>query len=211
MRTIVLHGDLADRFGSTFELDIKSPAEAMRALIVQIKGFRRCLREGHYRIIKVKDDRASSLDLEDLKLRLGRGRELHVVPVIAGAASGWGKILAGVAIIGLAIAAPYALGLAGGLGASAIGGATIFGAGITFGQVAGVGLAIALSGVAQMLSPAPTLSGGSASTDRNESFLFGSQDNVTAQGVAVPVVFGTWYTGSVVISAGMTIEQIGTA
>jgi predicted phage tail protein len=210
MRTIVLHGALATRFGASFELDVRSPVEAVRALIVQIKGFRQALREGHYRVLKAREHVVESLDLEELKLRLGRSKEIHIVPVIAGSASGWGKILAGVAIIGLAIAAPYALGLEAGLGASAIGGATAFGVGISFGNIAALGAAVALSGVAQMLSPAPTLAGGSASVDRKESFLFGSADNVTAQGVPVPIGFGEFVTGSVVISVGLSTEEIGT-
>jgi predicted phage tail protein len=206
MRTIVLHGRLAALFGPSFDLDVRSPAEAVRALIVQIRGFRQALREGHYRIVKARADIAQSLDLEELKLRLGRAREIHIVPVIAGAArGGWGKILAGVAIIGLAIAAPYALGLAGGLSAGlTVGGTTL----LSFGQIAGFGAAVALGGIAQMLSPAPKLAGGSASTDRNESFLFGSADNVTTEGGPVAVVIGEWVRGSTVISIGLTTEDI---
>jgi predicted phage tail protein len=205
MRTIILHGALGAQFGPSFDLDVKSPVEAIRALIVQVKGFRQALREGHYRVLRLTEP----LELEELKLRLGRAKEIHIVPVIAGSMSGLGKILTGVAIIGLAIAAPYALGMAAGglsgaLGASAIGVAGIG----TFGQIAGLGAAIALGGVAQMLSPAPTMAGGSAAVDRRASFLFGSADNVTAQGVPVPLVFGEFVTGSVVISVGLSTEEI---
>jgi len=146
-----------------------------------------------------------------MKLRLGRNNEIHIVPVIAGSASSWGKILTGVAIIGLAIAAPYALGLAGGGLSAALGTSAIGVAGIgTFGQIAGLGAAIALGGVAQMLSPAPTLAGGTASVDTKASFLFGSADNVTQQGVPVPLVFGEFVTGSVVISVGLSTEELNT-
>lgn len=210
LRTVVLHGALATQFGSSFDLDVKSPAEALRALMVQIRGLRRAFSEGHFRVLKAGKDVASSLDLDELRLRLGRSREIHVVPVLAGSASGWGKILAGVAIIGLAIAAPYALGLAGGLSATFGGISAIGFSGISFGTIAGLGAAVALGGVAQMLSPTPTLSGGSATQDRKESFLFGSAENVTAQGVPVPLVFGEFVTGSVVISAGLSTEELGT-
>jgi predicted phage tail protein len=210
MRTVVLHGALGARFGASFDLDVKSPVEAVRALIVQVKGFRQALREGHYRVLKAREHVSETLDLEEMKLRLGRAREIHIVPVIAGSASGWGKILAGVAIIGLAIAAPYALGLAGGLSATFGGISAIGFSGISFGTIAGLGAAVALGGVAQMLSPSPTLAGGSAAVDRRESFLFGSAENVTAQGVPVPIGFGEFVTGSVVISAGPSTEEIGT-
>jgi predicted phage tail protein len=206
MRTVVLHGALGARFGASFDLDVKSPVEALRALIVQIKGFRQAFREGHYRILKTREYVADTLDLDELKLRLGRAREIHVVPIMAGSASSWGKILTGVAIIGLAIAAPYALGFAGSITGAL--GTTAF-AGISFGQIAGIGAAIALGGVAQMLAPTPTLAGGSAAADRKESFLFGSADNVTAQGVPVPIGFGEFVGGSVVISVGLSTEEMG--
>ena len=207
MRTVVLHGALAARFGSSFDLDIQSPAEALRALIVQIKGFRQALRDGHYRIVKARETVADSLDLEELKLRLGRAREIHIVPVIAGAASGWGKILIGVAIIGLAIAAPYALGFAGSI-TGALGTAAF--AGISFAQIASFGALVALGGISQVLTSAPKLAGGNASSDRKDSFLFGSAENVTVQGGPVPLVFGEFIHGSVVISAGLSTEEIGT-
>ena len=210
LRTVVLHGALAARFGSSFELDIKSPAEALRALMLQIKGFRQAFREGNYRVIRATKDVASSLDLEELKLRLGRSREIHIVPVIAGSGlSGWGKVLAGVAIIGLAIAAPYALGLAGGLSATFGAVSAVGFSGISFGQIAAFGALTALAGISQVISPAPSLKGGSASTDRKESFLFGSGANTTAQGGPVPLVFGEFIVGSVVVSSGLSTEEIG--
>lgn len=213
LRTIVLHGELASRFGSSFELDVKSPVEAIRALIVQIRGFRQALRDGHYHVLKVRPQATEDLELDELKLRLGKAREIHIVPVLQGSASSWGKILAGVAIIGLAIAAPYALGMlapvTGSLGLSAALGASTGIFGITFGNIAAVGAAMALGGVAQMLAPAPSLAGGSAAVDRKESFLFGSAENVTAQGVPVPVGFGEFIAGSVVISSGLSTEELG--
>lgn len=210
LRTIVLHGALGARFGTSFDLDVRSPVEAVRALIVQIRGFRQALRDGHYRVIAARPRIADSLDLDGLQLRLGRARELHIVPVMAGSGNGWGKILAGVAIIGLAIAAPYALGLAGGLSATFGAVSAIGFSGISFQTVALLGASVALAGIAQTIAPSPKLAGGRAETDRKESFLFGSADNVTAQGVPVPLVFGEFITGSVVVSAGLSTEEIGT-
>jgi predicted phage tail protein len=210
LRTVILHGRLS-QFGGSFDLDVKSPAEAIRALIVQIKGFRQALREGHYHILKGQPARRrEDLSLEELKLRLGRNSEIHIVPAIEGSSSGWGKILAGVAIVALAIAAPYALGIAGGLSATFGAISAIGFSGISFGTIAGLGAAVALGGVAQLLSPAPALSGGTASVDTKASFLFGSADNVTTEGVPVPLVFGEFVVGSVVISVGLSTEELGT-
>lgn len=207
--TVVLHGALAARFGQSFDLDVRNPVEAVRALMAQIQGFRRAIRDGHYRIVRERDRVADSLSADEMKLRLGRGKVLHIVPVVGGSASGWGKILTGIAIVGLAIVAPYALGLAGSIGAglstSVIGVSGI----ATFGQIAGFGALVALSGVAQMLAPGPKA--GKGAEDRKESFLFGSSENVTAQGGPVPVVFGEFVTGSVVISSGLSTEEMSTS
>jgi predicted phage tail protein len=128
--------------------------------------------------------------------------------VIGGSGRGLGKVLAGLAIVAVAIAAPYALGLAGGLSASAIGGATLFGQTITFGNFAALGLGLVATGVAQMLSPSPALRGGSASVDRRESFLFGGIENTSEQGRPVPLAFGECLIGSVTVAAGLDVEQI---
>ena len=208
--TVHLHGALAAQFGSSFNLDVRSPVEAIRALISQLRGFRRAIRDGHYRIVKSRETVADSLSLDEIQLRLGRTAcGLHIVPVMAGSASGWGKVLAGVAIVGLAIVAPYALGLAGGLSATFGGISAIGFSGISFGSIAGFGALIALGGIAQMLAPSPKA--GKGVEDRKESFLFGGAENVTAQGGPVPVVFGEFVVGSVVISSGLSTEEMSTS
>jgi predicted phage tail protein len=200
LRKIVLHGRLGKRFGRSFMLDVASPAEALRALILQLRGFREHLREGNYRIVRGPMAKGHDLDLEGCKLGLGSAGQLHIVPIVAGSASGIGKILAGVALVALAVFMPASIG--------ALGFAGLTVSGVT----ATIGFSLALGGVAMMLAPSPTLSGGSAaapaSADRKDSFLFGGQDNVTTQGGPVPSVYGKFRTGSVVISAGLDTQQL---
>ena len=45
IRTVRLYGKLGTRFGRRFELAVASPAEAIQALCVLLKGFRRELLE----------------------------------------------------------------------------------------------------------------------------------------------------------------------
>lgn len=196
LRTVVLHGALGERFGGPFSLDVASPAEAVRALVVQIKGFRDHVRNGHYRVIRKRNAREREIDESSLTLRLGTAKELHIVPVVSGAASGLGKTIAGIALIAAAIFLPAA---SFALGAFTIGVNTTIGA---------IGVSLALSGVAQMLSPAPQTQNGSAAQDQRESFLFGGQVNVTTQGGPVPLVYGRFLVGSVLVSAGLAVEQI---
>jgi len=194
IRKIVLHGALGERFGGPFMLDVVSPAEALRALIRQVNGFRAHFRDGQYRIIRGPIERDRALDLPAIEMRLGAATELHIVPVVAGAASGLGKILAGLALVAIAIAAPYVL-------PAAITGIAGFTA--VTSAVFSIGAALALTGVGMLLAKAPQ-----QPPDSLDSFLFGGQLNIATQGGPVPLVYGTFIVGSVVISAGLETQQL---
>lgn len=200
MREIVLHGALGREFGGSFSFDVASPQEALRALVLQLKGFRERLRQGHYRIVRGELRKKNALDLEQCKLNLGAARQLHIVPVVAGAGRGSaiGKILGGIALVALAVFLP-ATSIA--IGSLSIGVNTVIG---------GIGVSLALGGIASMLAPAPKLAGGSAQgpAERKDSFLFGGQVNIATQGGPVPLVYGRFEVGSVVVSAGLETQQI---
>lgn len=197
IRTIVLHGSLGERFGLSFRLDVVSPAQAVRALVVQLKGFREHLRQGHYRVTRYRRGRPFEFGEEMLRLPLGSAEELHFAPVIAGAgapsrSASTGKVIAGAALVAIAVTSALVLGPAG--VATTIG-STPFTVGNVLTAVAAIGLAVALAGIAGLLTKQP---------QQNESFLFGGQDNVAAQGGPVPIVCGgPIMAGSVTISAGL--------
>ncbi len=207
LREVVLHGALGEEFGGPFKFEVASPAEAVRALVILVRGVRDRLRQGHYRVIVGERDTGLELNAGDepdaqargwaelLNMRLGKLPAVHIVPVIAGAggASGryTGKIIAGVALIGIALTA----GALAPAGAGFLGlGATLGGTSITAGMVAAVGLAVALSGVAGLLT---------STGQQHDSFILSGQTNVTTQGGPVPIVIGEFVTGGVLISAGL--------
>lgn len=204
MTVIYLHGSLADQFGERFDLAVSSAAEAVRALIIQLPGFRQVIRNGHWHVIRDAGVVRNSLDVEQLHLGLGKA-DLHIVPAIEGAGGdgrGIGKVVAGVALAAGAFFFAPAAGMAAPL--LSIGGNAV----LTYGSIAHLGLGLALTGLPQMLSPAPNSLNGKETVDRRESFLFQGAQNVTAQGGAVPVGYGRFRVGSVVISAGLEAEQI---
>ena len=174
MRTVQLHGRLADQFGvAPFELDIASLGEAVRALIAILPGFRNALRQGAYRIVAERDDRSLELGLEDLRLTLGKVRALHLIPVaegaaiegaaIEGAGGGRGKIVLGVALIaGSMLLGPAGFGVVGA-------GSTVMGIGL--GNVAMLGVGLTLAGVSQLMAPS-FKSPGVPQNERLESFMF---------------------------------------
>ncbi len=179
--------------------------------MVQIPGFRQHLSRGHYRVIRGSLEGGFHLSTDEFHMRLGK-RGLHVVPVVEGAGgqrgAAIGKILAGVAIVAgaWALAGP-GIGLFGAAwdgAALAVGTTTL----LSYGNIAAFGIAVTLGGVSQLLAQSPKLTGGDASTDRRDSFLFGGQVNTTAQGGPVPIVCGKFRVGSTIISAGLSSEQL---
>lgn len=193
MKTIVLLGELGERFGRRHVLDVKSPAEAVRALMANFKDFSGFVSSSHernvgYRVLNMRDD------VGEDELHLPAGRRIIIAPVIAGGGGALGKILLGAVLIAAAVLVP-------GLGA-----VTLFGS-TTLASVAfGVGVSLALGGVAQLLAPAPP---SSKPNEQNEpSYVFDGAVNTTAQGQPVPIGYGRMIVGSAVISAGIVTEDI---
>lgn len=216
MTAIVLHGAARQLFGGPFHLNVRSPAEAFRALCKLVPGFRQHIEQHDWRIIRgpthaaVREGRDTSK--EELPIGFGRHQELHVVPVIGGAAgkSGIGKIVAGVVII---VASVFT---AGGAAMGAIGAAAAAGAGalgISASSIAMFGASLLLGGISQMLAGNPKSAKVETREDSTQrtNALFNGPVNVGELGQAIPVVYsgnGGVLVGTVVASAGIYIEQV---
>jgi predicted phage tail protein len=228
MRAIHLHGRLS-AFGGPFSLDVATPREAVRALAVQLPGFRQAMSHGAFRLVRGQPDTGLAFDLAGLDFRLGNERELHIVPALRGAGrGGFGKIIMGAILIaavfltagGAAVAAPTlaageaaatmgtGVAAASGLGATAF---TAFGATVTYGNIAMLGAGMVLNGAASFLAGTPKAPSYSSfePADQRASFLINSGVvNVAEQGHPVPVGFGIALVGSVVGSGGIAVEDI---
>lgn len=198
MRNIHLHGHLGDRFGKLHRLEVATASEAVRAMIINHPEFGETLKSGNYAVVRGDLSDGLDLDLENLdEMPLGRS-DLHILPELEGRKERGGmlKVIAGVALIGAAVfAAPAAGGLAASIGAT----------GITYGNVAALGLALALSGVSLMLTK-PTKDKSQESTD---SFTLQGPSNTYGQGGVVPLIYGEVITGGRLISSAIDIEDIG--
>lgn len=210
MVTIRLLGEAGRRYGRRFQLAVKTPAEAVRALCLQIPGLRQYLLESGEKGIdwRVVTDHAEGLDEDQMLWPLSK--RLVLAPLPAGR-GGVGKIIAGIAIVAFAIVTAGAglLGLGLGFGASTAVGIGAIGASLIFG------------GVADLLTPTPKmpnvkggLGGGSSSTsgrDRDEqlnSFAFDKSNANTVQGDVVPVLYGERIIGALpVLSFGLELQN----
>lgn len=193
MKTIKLYGDMGKRFGREFQLDVKTPAEAIRALCSQLQGFRVYLEQHKNDAFKVFTGGRNAHDA--LAAPCSDAEIIRIAPTVQGA-SAVGRIVLGAAMIALAIWNPMgwiALGAKGAVGTTAL---------------FSMGMSMALGGVVQLLSPTPTIDSGSGEKVENKpSYNFNGPVNTTAQGHPVPLCYGRMIVGSAVISAGLETRQ----
>lgn len=205
MRNIYLYGRLEKQFGRCYRMNTATAGDVVRAIGSQIPEFIKELEKGSYHLIRGPRKSGLSLGLEDVNsFHLGDA-DLHIIPLIAGRKNGGGalKIILGVALIGAAIFLAPGVGLAG--LATPIGGGML--GGLTYGNLAMLGIGLALAGAASMLSPQEKTKQKSSNSDA--SYTLSGPGNAYEQGNPVPLVYGETLTGSVMISGGVDIEQIG--
>jgi predicted phage tail protein len=189
LRKIKLYGRLAKFIGKrVLEADVSSAAEAVRFLLANWPELERHMADQHYRVS------LGDYDLGEDELHDPAGKQpIKIVPVVTGAGA-VGRIIAGAALIVASIFIP--------------GTALIFGTALK-GLVLGIGTSLALGGVAQLLTPTPTLSLGTDSpNDPRKSYSFSGIQNTSRQGTPVPIVYGEMLVGSVVVSAGIDVDQV---
>lgn len=201
---IFLHGKLAAKYGRTFELCVKSAREAAKLLAVNFPEFSKDFCRGAYKVYLGKIKNGLTFDNESLDLSLGeKQREIHFVPVLSGAKSGGlGKVLLGAVIIaGAVIAAPFTGGTSITAGLSGF----TFGTGGAF--AAGLGLTVALSGIASSLYKVEPMQSFERPDERPSTFM-SAPVNMTKQGGCIPAIYGEVYCGSVLINAGLEVVKV---
>jgi len=196
LRTIRIYGRLAKFLKRRkLEAEVASAAEAVRFLVTNFPQLERHMAEQHYRVS------VGGYDLSEKELGDPAGeQEIKIIPVLAGSGT-VGRIIAGVALVAFSLLFAPGAALAGGL--------------LTLGPTAvsigvGIGVSLVLGGVAQLLTPVPTLNNSMTETakDPRKSYSFSGIQNTSRQGIPVPIVYGETLVGSVVISAGVDTVQV---
>ncbi|EJH8886654.1 tail assembly protein [Salmonella enterica] len=192
MARVCLYGDL-QRFGRRTDLSIKTAAEGIRALAVQIPGFRQRLSEGWYQVrIAGQDTSADNLTAR-LHEPLPPGAVIHIVPRMEGAKSGG---IFQVVLGAVAIAAAFWTG-----------GASMAAWGALSTGLFTAGASMMLGGVAQMLTPQPKAPSMHSADNGKQNTYFSSLDNMVAQGNPLPVAYGEVMTGSRRISQELSTRD----
>ena len=197
LRKVKLYGELADFVGHK-ELDavINSTADAIRFLVSNFPNLEAHMNQRYYKVL------VDGYQIGEDEIQNPTGKsDIKIVPVISGAGGNFGKILLGAALIGLSFsgaifAKPFTLG--GGFAAAGAGAKAAF----------GIGAALVLSGVSDMLFPVPDIPDFANEEDPRISFSFSGVQNTSRAGTSHPIAYGEIVTGSVVISAGIDTNQV---
>lgn len=223
MRNVYLYGELGNKFGKKLRLRGNTLGAIVRLLEANYPNqFMRHLMNGHYRVIAGKsaeDQTGIQFDRELAKSGLNLGsKDVHILPVPEGAGGGF-RIIAGIALVAAAFyfapALAPAIGSASSIAATQGLTATAFSIGgfsVSYASIALFGANLIIGGIAAMLTPTPKVSTDSYTQrerpEERPSFMFNGAVNTSEQGGPVPVVYGRSITGSVIMSGGITTEQI---
>lgn len=202
LKTVTLYGELAERYGKNWNLDINSPSEAVRALCANNPTFRNFLATSQERGVGYKISVGKTYLQNQNEIYDPSGRQdIKIIPVVLGAKKdGLGAILLGAALIyfsgGLATAAVTGATAAG---ASASAAATI--GTMVSGAAMNIGVGLIKGGIAQALATTPE------EIKDDQNYSFNGAANTVRQGVPVPICYGQLMVGGAVISSGITNED----
>jgi len=186
MRNVRLCAQLR-QFGKSYPLAVRTPAEAIKALCVQIPGFERFISNAKSRGL-VFAVFVGKKNVGETELGFQGSGDIIIAPVITGSKrAGFLQTIVGAVLIVASFFSFWAPPVAAGLFASGVG------------MVAG--------GVIQMLSPQAGGLKTSAAPENTPGYAFGSAKNTTASGNPVPLCIGERRWGGAIISAAIYAED----
>lgn len=188
MTNIRLCGQLR-QFGKSYDLLVRTPAEAVKALCVQIPGFERFISNAKSRGLVFAVFRGKKNIGEGELNYQGQGG-IIISPVICGSkrAGSLQTIIGAVLIVAGAVL-------------------SAFGGGAVGVPMMKMGAVLAIGGVVQMLSPQAGGLSTSAAPENTPGYAFGSAKNTTASGNPVPLCIGHRRWGGAIISAAIYAED----
>jgi predicted phage tail protein len=180
---VYLEGELGDKFGHFFQINADRPAEVFQCLDGNFSDFRKylidCEEKGIGFLVEV-----GGIAIEEEKkllLNLEEG-DILITPVPAGSKSGFGKILAAVALASLFLIPGGNLYVSATLAAKT--GATVGYTNLGL-FTASIAANLALTGFQQLMVPDP-----SVDSQEDESYLFNGPEQSIIEGDPIPVLYG---------------------
>lgn len=181
LTTVLLYGQLR-QFGRSFRLSVRSPAEAIKALCVQLPGFERFISNAKSRGVEFAVFRGKSA-LGEKEVGFSGSGDIRIAPIITGSKrAGLIQTIIGAVLIAVSFIPGFQV-------------------------LAAPGIALAAGGVIQMLSPQATGLKTSAAPENTPGYAFGSAKNTTASGNPVSLCAGRRRWGGAIISAAIYAED----
>ena len=191
LRKIHLLGEMGEKYGTEFELDVLSVGEALRAINANFPGFIKDIeKEEHYNVCVGDFDEKDTLNDQTIWMQHKVG-DIWIAPAIEGRKQGVIATVLGAVLIVVGIV----LSVYG------------FGAGA---PLIKLGAGLMLGGVAMMLTPVPGTAEYKSreAPEERQSFMFDGPVNTNEQGGAIPIPYGQMLIGSTVVSTSLDVEDI---
>jgi predicted phage tail protein len=203
MKVVKVYGALKKRLGKgRFEFNVDTPAEAMRALCANFPGLQKWFidseQDGVGYKVKVGKEQVGEDNIEALHYPWSEKEVFSITPVLTGSGRGFGRFLFGALLIGASFLIPstWAIGTFG-----------ISSPLVVQSMVKGLGAMMALSGVAEMISPTPPMPD-MKQANTLQNFSFSGVTNTGQIGTPIPIAYGRLFVGSSVISSGLDVDQV---
>lgn len=188
LRSVYFEGELGDKFIPYMEIDCESPVQVFKCLDANFPDFKEYMIEkeeqgvGYH--IEIEGNELEYV--EELLMKTGPG-DIIITPVPAGAKSGFGKILAAVAIVALIVWNPANIFYTKSLTAVGTGAKVGFSYSLTkVGTMAAfAAVNLGIQGISQLMLPDP-----STDADQEKSYLFNGAEQNIIEGDPVPVLYG---------------------
>jgi len=202
MKVVKVYGALKKRLGKgRFEFNVDTPAEAVRALCANFPGLQKWIvdseQDGIGYKVSVGKEEIGEDNYQELSYPWSEKDVFSIKPVLTGSGRGFGRVLFGALLIGASFLIP------GGWMIGTFGGAPLAASSV----VGGMGAMMALSGVAEMLSPVPPMPD-MKQANTLQGFSFSGVTNTAQIGTPVPICYGRTFCGSSVISSGLDVDQV---
>jgi predicted phage tail protein len=182
-RKVYLEGELGQKFGKEFTMNVDSFSEVFRCLECNYPEIRKYLIDCEEKNIGFVCEVANTPLTSEAELLLEYGEgDMLITPIPAGSKSAGGKILAAIALV----AVVYFTGGFGAEGYIATG-LKAGGSLKAYAGLAALSMAtnLAMTGIQQMMAPDP-----SVDNDQDESYLFQGTGQTLIEGDPVPVLYG---------------------
>lgn len=183
MRNVYLQGELGEKFGNKFSMEVNTHAEIIKCINANRPEFKNYLIECDKNDIGFTIEYQNELVDEDTLLVPLKEGDVTIAIVPAGSKSGVGKIIAAAFLVFFVLPA---MGASAGYIGNSMTGAIKAGLGAKGGfTVATMAVNLALSGIQQMMAPDPAVD-----TDAPENYSFNGNAQNIKQGDPIPILYG---------------------